>query len=77
MRNKTAAGLRALILTEFTSVRVVITLAVLLMAMPVAVVVVRPCAVQCLLGNGPPCLGLQQSNSDRACARLHAVKGSL
>lgn len=29
------------------------------------------------LGNGPPCLGLQQSSSDRACARLHAVKGSL
>lgn len=30
-----------------------------------------------VLGNGPPCLGLQQSNSERACARLHAVQGSL
>lgn len=30
-----------------------------------------------VLGNGPPCLELQQSSSQCACARLHAVKGSL
>lgn len=65
------------ILTVFRRVCVVITLAVFPVSVPAAVVVVRPCAVQCLLGNGPPCLGLQQSSPQRACARLHAVKGSL
>lgn len=30
-----------------------------------------------VLGNGPPCLGLQQFSLYCACARLHAVEGSL
>lgn len=46
-------GVNALILTVFRSVCVVITLAVFLMSMPVAVVVVRPCAVQCLVTGRP------------------------
>lgn len=44
---------RALILTVFRSVCVVITLAVVLLSMPVAVVVARPCAVQCLVTGRP------------------------
>lgn len=55
-------GVNAAILTVFRSVCVVITLAVFLMSMPVAVVVVRPCAVQCLV-TGRPVWGCNNSAS--------------
>lgn len=43
----------ASVLTVFTSVRVVITLVVSLLSVAVAAVVVRPCAVQCLVTGRP------------------------